>query len=215
MIDKGIIEKLRVFLKFNYVFKGDYDVLEDSAPSSPESSDLSLDLLCCDVAEDKEQYKHESAASLAALKSLAVRQSMPILQLKSFAQAISNVEDYIKQEKKEETFAVLLRKTINERGLVPKEVYEGAGIDRRLFSKINTDDNYHPTKPTAIALGISLQLPESEMHDFLHSAGYSLTNSSVSDLVILFCVQNNIFSLMDVNALLFEVGEKPLGRDLG
>jgi hypothetical protein len=102
---------------------------------------------------------------------------------------------------------------MQEKEMTSKETYEGAGIDRKLFSKINTNDDYHPNKNTVIALGLSLKLARIEMGELLESAGFTLTKSSIADLVILFCVENGIFNVNDVNVLLFETGEKTLGRE--
>jgi hypothetical protein len=131
-----------------------------------------------------------------------------------FSKLIDTVEQFIGEKKKAETFAVLLKRKMREKEMTSKETYEGAGIDRKLFSKINTNDSYHPNKNTVIALGLSLKLTEPEIRELLESAGYILTQSSIADLVILFCVENRIFNVTDVNALLFEIGEKTLGRDI-
>jgi hypothetical protein len=136
------------------------------------------------------------------------------LETLSFSKLANTVEQFIAEKKKEETFAVLLKRKMREKGMTSKETYEGAGIDRKLFSKINTNDGYHPNKNTVIALGLSLKLAEPEMRELLESAGYVLAQSSIADLVILFCVENGIFNVIDVNALLFETGETTLGRNM-
>jgi hypothetical protein len=132
----------------------------------------------------------------------------------SLSAAVTDVNKFIREKKKEDTFAIRLKHKMQEKKMTPKELYSAADIDRRLFSKINTDKNYHPTKSTAIALGLALHLESDDMDDLLNSAGFTLSNTSITDLVILFCIENQIYNIMDVNSLLFETGEKPLGRDL-
>ena len=75
-------------------------------------------------------------------------------------------------------------------------------IDRRLFSKIRSDINYHPSKETVILLGLSLKLNEEEIDKLLNSASYSLPKNSIYDLIIRFCFSEGIYELKDVNDLL-------------
>ena len=51
------------------------------------------------------------------------------------------------------------------RCLLDADVYNKVHIDRRLFSKIRSDVNYHPSKDTVILLGLSLNLSLDEMLD--------------------------------------------------
>ncbi len=83
-----------------------------------------------------------------------------------------------------ETFSELLLKWIDEKGLEDSTVYKRANIDRRLFSKIRSNKDYRVSKPTALALGIALGLERPEIIDLLARAGYALSPSSKSDIII-------------------------------
>jgi hypothetical protein len=72
--------------------------------------------------------------------------------------------------------------------------------------------NYHPSKNTAIAFGIALELGHEEFVQLLQSAGYAFNRASIPDLVVMFCVQNSIYDLHDVNALLVALEQKTLCR---
>lgn len=112
------------------------------------------------------------------------------------------VENYINETNKVEHFQELLFKYIDDRNLKDNDVYNRVHIDRRLFSKIRSDINYHPSKETVILLGLSLKLTEEEIEKLLNSASYSLPKNNIYDLIIRFCFIEGIYELKDVNDLL-------------
>ena len=93
-------------------------------------------------------------------------------------------------------------KYIDERNLKDSDVYNKVHIDRRLFSKIRSNNQYHPSKDTIILLGLSLKLNENEMEELLNSASYSLPKNNIYDLIIRFCFVEEIYNIKDVNELL-------------
>ena len=114
----------------------------------------------------------------------------------------SKIEDYINETNKENYFQELLFKYIDDRGLKDSDVYNRVHIDRRLFSKIRSDINYHPSKETVILLGLSLKLNEQEIEKLLNSASYSLPKNNIYDLIIRFCFIEGIYEISDINDLL-------------
>ena len=106
-----------------------------------------------------------------------------------------------------ESFQERLFRMIDERGLTDPQVYKRANVDRKLFSKIRCNEGYIPKKRTIIALAIALQLNIDDTRDLLASAGFALTNNSKSDVIASFCIENEIYDIFEVNALLFEFGE--------
>ena len=103
-----------------------------------------------------------------------------------------------------ETFQEMLFRLILEKGLTNPEVYKRANLDRRLFSKIQSDPNYQPKKNTAIALALALHLNLDETLDLMSRAGYVFSPSSKPDLIIEFCIENEIYDVMKINLLLFK-----------
>ena len=122
----------------------------------------------------------------------------------------SSIDDYIISHQKENKFQELLFKYIDERNLKDSDVYNKVNIDRRLFSKIRSDENYHPSKETVILLAFALKLNEDELLSLLESASYSLPKNNVFDLIIRFCFINEIYEISDVNELLFDHNQKVL-----
>lgn len=116
----------------------------------------------------------------------------------------SNINDFINEHNEYSDFQTMLFKFIDNKSLKDSDVYNKVHIDRRLFSKIRSDKNYHPSKETIILLAISLELNENELEELLDSASYSLPKNNKYDLIIRFCFINRIFKLTDINELLFE-----------
>lgn len=116
----------------------------------------------------------------------------------------ADIDTFIKQKEKYNDFQTLLFKLIDDRKLKDSDVYNKVHIDRRLFSKIRKDSNYHPSKETVILLGLSLELNEKEIENLLESAAYSLPKNNYYDLIIRFCFINKIYNLIKVNSLLDE-----------
>ena len=108
-------------------------------------------------------------------------------------------ESIIEIPDKKPSFCEQLFSIIDEKGLKDSAVYKRADIDRRLFSKIRSDSDYHPAKNTAIRLCLSLELDIAETERLLESAGYCLSLSSTEDLVIRYCIEHKIFSIISVN----------------
>ena len=122
----------------------------------------------------------------------------------------SSVSEYINDNKDENKFQKLLFNHIDRRNLKDSEVYKKVGIDRRLFSKIRSDSNYHPSKETVILLGIALELSEDELEDLLLSASYSLPKNNNFDLIIRFCFKEEIYDLFTINEYLSDYNCKLL-----
>ncbi len=116
----------------------------------------------------------------------------------------SNIDDYINKNKELNNFQTVLFQYIDERNLKDSDVYNKVNIDRRLFSKIRSDYNYHPSKETVILLGLALELNENDFEKLLNSASYSLPKNNYFDLIIRFCIINKIYKLNDVNELLMD-----------
>ena len=119
-----------------------------------------------------------------------------------------SIDEIIKNRR--ETFQEHLFRLIDRKDLDDVVVYKKANVDRKLFSKIKSNPEYTPSKKTAIAFAIALELNLDETMDLIGRAGYALSKSSISDLIIEYCIKHQIFDIYTVNCLLFDQGQATL-----
>lgn len=109
------------------------------------------------------------------------------------------------------SFSKTVLNLIDEKGYKDSDVYKRANLDRRLFSKLRSSDDYQPSKSTAIALAFALRLSVPQTDDLLLKAGYSLSKSNTADIIVEYCLNNEIYNIYEVNELLFQYDQKQLG----
>lgn len=110
----------------------------------------------------------------------------------------------------EASFSSTLFRLIDEKGLKDVDVYKGANLDRKLFSKLRRED-YHPSKYTVVALAISMKLSLDETQDLLNRAGLSFDRSSKFDIIAEYFLRNRIFDIFEINKVLFDFDQHLLG----
>ncbi|CAH0345448.1 hypothetical protein [Bacillus sp. CECT 9360] len=154
-----------------------------------------------EIQEYVDSYINEDFALVVSPESFKLEETL---------QDIHNdeLEDFIKTNRKP-LFNQVLFSFIEKIGASDPEIYNKAGIDRKLFSKIR-NSNYRPGKNTVIALALALELNIEETDSLLSSAGYSLSDSDTYDLVLQFCLEKKIYNIHDVNQALDYFSLKPL-----
>jgi hypothetical protein len=109
------------------------------------------------------------------------------------------------------TFSEALLELLNAKGMSNADAYKGANIDRKLFSKMLSRKDYHPSKESVLALCIGLRLDTQEAIEFLKTAGVIFVPTNVTDCVVLEHIKRGCYRINDINIELYGLGQEPLG----
>ena len=155
----------------------------------------------------KKEEEHRSEARPVEAED-AVRFSIVEEKAEIEAASMTSVRFSLKDvlEQHEPTFSEYLLDLIEERGGKASEVYKRAEVSKQLFSKMISNKDYQPTKSTVLQLAIGLQLDLAQTQALLERAGYALTRSSKTDLVVQYYIERKIYNVTFINAALDDCG---------
>jgi hypothetical protein len=156
---------------------------------------------------------HYSAFSIGASFSETKGSSGAVKEKCCLRSVSDDAAEYIRKHRKPGGFAHTLDRKRKEKGLTPAELYKKANVDRRQYSRFMGPESRHPSMNTAVSFGLALELSRQDFDDFLQTAGYTLSNSSSRDVCIMYCIENAIYAIDEVNTLLFAIGIEPLSRE--
>jgi len=123
------------------------------------------------------------------------------------AGAPMSLEDYITLD---DGFALKLMRLIDQKGMDDVTCYKRANVSKQTWYKIVNDANYKPNKKTVIAFAIALKLTLKETQTLLESVGFILSSSSLFDVIIMYCIENGIYDVLEIDAALFKYDQETL-----
>ena len=105
-----------------------------------------------------------------------------------------------------DSFSKYLLFLIGQKGLKNADVYKSAIVDKKVFSKLKTNPEYHPDKSTALRLCVGARLNMDETKDLLGRAGYALSPCDKTDIIFSFFIENGIYNMIEIDIQLEEHG---------
>jgi hypothetical protein len=105
-----------------------------------------------------------------------------------------------------DTFSEYLLYLIHDKNMENAEVYKRAIVDKKTFSKIKNNVDYHPQKLTALCLCIGAKLTLDESKDLLARAGYALSPCDKTDIIFSYFIENGIYDMIELDIQLEEYG---------
>jgi O-acetyl-ADP-ribose deacetylase (regulator of RNase III) len=185
-VSEDLLGAVESYIDENYVEEHDIKRrelldVERTALDESQFSDISMPLVEADV---------------CAAPSVSVAESISLDEL------VGNLD---------EPFSTTLLRLIDKTGRKDVDVYRRANIDRRLFSKIRSNENYTPSKPTVLAFAIALELTLDQTDDLLERAGFALTHSRKFDVIVEYFIKSRRYDIFQINEVLFNYDQPLLG----
>lgn len=123
------------------------------------------------------------------------------------ADAFSDIDKYLKLD---ESFSLKLLKLIDAKGISEVQCYKKANVSKQTWYKIMNDKSYKPNKKTAISFAVSLRLTLGETQTLLASVGFVLSESSLFDVIIMYCLEKGIYDIFQIDSVLFKYDQETL-----
>nr|MCR5431498.1 RNase III inhibitor [Lachnospiraceae bacterium] len=127
----------------------------------------------------------------------------------SFVGASRSLDDVIENIGK--SFMELVFTHADQKDISDVELQRRANVDRKAFSKLRCGTTKNPSKSTALALAVALELSLDETKDLLSRAGFALSPCSKQDLIVQYFIENEVYDIYTINVALFEHGVSLLG----
>lgn len=123
----------------------------------------------------------------------------------------SSLSERLIETKDIPTFSKLVKEHMYKKNITSSDIYKNSLIDRKLFSALNVNDNYMPSKETAIMYCLALNLQLDEAMELLSSAGYTLYKYSNFDIIVKYFLENKIYNIDKLNDALYVYTKKCIG----
>lgn len=98
-----------------------------------------------------------------------------------------------------------------EKSISLKELYKKANIDEAELEKIESNNEYYPSKNILLSFVIAFKFSLKEMETLLEKYGYKISYDKRYDLIIKYFVENERYDIFEINTVLFAYKENLLG----
>lgn len=176
-----------------------FDAAFEQTPSAKK--DTHFELFHDKKSKRKQKRAEESGAEKAVLAGMLCAAPMP---------AKRSLDDVVKNLDK--SFMDMVFSFADAKGLTDAQVQKKANLNRKAFSKLRCGITKNPSKNTALALAIALELNLDDTKDLLSRAGFALSPCSKQDVIVRYFIEREAYDIFAVNIALFEHGEEPLGH---
>ena len=198
-LSEKLFHSVQSFIDETYIQKKS---LEEYGIKNKKNVD-DIELLQLREAMSRRIAKPECDYQLHEIPSAKAVTTAPVLS------APRKLEDLMKEM--DETFSESLIRLIDQKGMKDPDVYKRANIDRKLFSKIKNNPDYTPSKSTAIAFAVALELSLDETRDLIGRAGFAMTHSSKFDIIIEYFLREKNYNIFEINEVLFAFDQPLIG----
>ena len=156
-----------------------------------------------DITYDSEVYEECSRYTETEERAMELLMSVPVPEkAMSLEEELENVGM---------SFHDKLFELIGMSGMDNKDVWKRANLDRKHFSKIQCDEQYHPKKKTVMALCIALELDLEQARDLMARADWAFSPSSKVDLIVQKAIIDKQYDIYQLNLVLFQYTNEILG----
>ncbi|MCR4696269.1 MAG: hypothetical protein K5654_03050 [Lachnospiraceae bacterium] len=205
-LSNTFLEKLASFIEANYVEEPHFYVEEKAAEAKPQKKHFfskkiakNDEASACESFEDSEV---PCGSVLPPMMGMAMASMAAPTSPRSLDEVVANLD---------KSFMELVFSFADTKGLSDVDLQKKGNIDRKAFSKLRCGTTKKPSKSTAMALAIALELNLDETKDLLSRAGYALSPCSKQDLIVQYFIENEAYDIYALNDVLSEYGEPELG----
>ncbi len=110
----------------------------------------------------------------------------------------------------EDGFSRTLCRLIDEKKISDVACYKKANVSKQTWHKILSDETYRPSKKTAISFAIALELDYEQTQALLATAGFTLSKSSLSDVIIEYFISTGNYNVFEIDEVLFKYDQETL-----
>ena len=172
--------------------------------------DITSFLLSKEIYDDIEEYISDNYINEKEIRYSPRRMCEETIVSACYAMSASrSLDDVINDLDK--TFMETVFTFADRKGLSDVEVQKRANLDRKAFSKLKCGTTKNPSKQTALAIAIALELNLDETEDLLSRAGFALSPCSKQDVIVQYFIEREAYDIYEINIALFEHGEGMLG----